>query len=124
MLIIDDEPYITVILSRFFGQEEIVTANDGAAALEILGSRGDFDVVLCDLNMPEIDGIDIYGWLRAHRPNLSERIIFLSGGAYDARMISFTANTTQPIVDKPFTFEELIGLVKRIARPSQVAVQG
>ena len=124
MLIVDDEPHITTVLARFFGKEEVVTVNDGVSAIARLRAGEHFDIILCDLNMPDTDGIDIFEEMTQNRPELCARTIFLSGGAYDPRMVAFTERTEQPVVDKPFQFSALIEMVEQMVGAMRLASQG
>jgi CheY-like chemotaxis protein len=70
-----------------------------------------FDVILCDLMMPEISGVDVHQWLAATHPTVAERVVFLSGGAFTPKAASYIASVSNRRLDKPFASAELKQLV-------------
>lgn len=117
ILIVDDDEHIISVLARLFAAEEVTTTLSARDALQRLRSGETPDVILCDLSMPEIDGVELYEVLRAERPELCARIVFLSGGAYEPRTIAFTERTQQPVLDKPFRFDDLRSAIADILDP-------
>lgn len=115
VLVIDDDPLITTTLRRSLRREgHAVEAEEGGqAAIGRLESDGDFDVILCDLLMPEPSGVDVYEWVRAHRPHLSERIVFMSGGVFTERVHAFLESVDNQRIDKPFELKAVTRLVRR-----------
>jgi CheY-like chemotaxis protein len=80
-LVIDDEPGIVHALTRVLQRDGYVVetagnGRDGLAALQ----RKRYDVILCDLRMPELDGRAFYTHLRQRAPRLCQRVIFLVPG--------------------------------------------
>ena len=61
---------------------EVVEAESGSEALEMLADDRFFDVIICDLMMPEVDGPTVYEALRRSAPDLLKRMVFLTGGAW------------------------------------------
>jgi len=121
VLVIDDEPLVRRALRRLLRRHEVVEAESGAAALEILGSERSFDVILCDVMMPELNGIDVYREVHARWPAVAQRLVFMTGGAFDARVQElFSSLVQEPVVlDKPFDpaqLERVIGERVRSAR--------
>jgi CheY-like chemotaxis protein len=80
ILVIDDEPSLVRALARLLRRDgyRVGTAGNGARALEQLQAL-DYDVILCDLQMPELDGPTFYALLVCQYPALSRRVIFLTG---------------------------------------------
>jgi CheY-like chemotaxis protein len=121
ILVIDDEPAVATTLSRLLGEEhDVVVATDGQHALECL-ERQSFDVVLCDLLMPEMSGMELYEELRRRNPAQAERVAFMSGGAFTPRAASFLAQVQNPRIEKPFDLLAVLGLVARITGQAQGA---
>src|SRR5262249_19649222 len=82
ILVIDDEPLLLAAVCRIIEPRHHVTAvSSGAAALELLHGGERFDVILCDLMMPEMNGVELYALVSAHEPELCRRIVFMTGGA-------------------------------------------
>ncbi len=69
ILVVDDEADVRLLLTREISDRghEVVAAADSAQAVEEMG-RGEFDVVLTDIRMPGMDGIDLAGWIKRTRP--------------------------------------------------------
>jgi PAS domain S-box-containing protein len=110
VLVIDDEPPIAHTLRELLAPDHEVIA--ALTALEALAAveQGDFDVVFCDLMMAGSGGIDLYEQVRARRPGLERRIVFMTGGAFTARTAEFLASVENRRVEKPFS----LGLVEQI----------
>jgi len=108
MLVVDDEPWIITGLRRALGRGlELVAVHSGREALERLAMDDAFDVILCDLMMPDQTGMDVHAHLVRTRPDLAERLIFMTGGTYTQRAREFLATVTHPRLEKPFEAEEL-----------------
>jgi CheY-like chemotaxis protein len=82
---------------------EVVAAGSARAALDRIegGDRG-FDVVLCDLMMPGMTGMELHERLRTVAPDLARRVVFLTGGASTETVQEFLDRTSQRFVEKPF----------------------
>ncbi len=117
ILLVDDEAYLLRVYDRALGRTHQVTAAlGGRQAMEILAQAADrFDVVISDLLMPEVDGIELYEYLRAHHPRLAARTIFMTGGAATLRAREFLAALATPSLEKPFDIHELLRRVAEVA---------
>ena len=71
-----------------------------------------YDVILCDLMMPVMTGMDLYAELAATRPALAARMIFMTGGTFTARARDFLAAVPNPAIDKPFDLSALSALLR------------
>ncbi|HVU03785.1 MAG TPA: ATP-binding protein [Polyangiaceae bacterium] len=112
ILVVDDEPLVARSLARMLRGHEIVFAGDGEAALWECLAR-DFDLVLCDVMMPRMDGPGFYAALREHRPALSSRIVFMTGGAFTAATRSFLESVPNVHVEKPIQPHRLFDAARR-----------
>jgi PAS domain S-box-containing protein len=125
VLVVDDEPMIGATLSRVLGGHEVVTVGSARAALARLEAGEVFDVVLCDLMMPEMTGMDLYDALAARTPALAERVVFLSGGLFTPAARSFAERVKNPLLEKPFDAVALRRVVTErmaaVARPAEPA---
>jgi PAS domain S-box-containing protein len=112
VLVIDDEPMIGRVLELTLSAHHDVTAVESAErALELL-ERGDaFDVILCDLSMPRMNGQEFYERLARSRPEAAERVIIMSGGARDAKGRAFLEAMRGRRLDKPFLADQLAPLI-------------
>jgi PAS domain S-box-containing protein len=117
VLVVDDEPLVGRGLQRILGKEhEVVVVLRAADVLSFLEAGERFDVILCDMMMPETTGMDLYGAIVSRFPEEAARVVFLTGGAFTARERAFLDETRRPVVEKPFDAEVLRALVSRIAR--------
>jgi CheY-like chemotaxis protein len=70
-----------------------------------------FDVVLCDLMMPGVDGIAVHAYLLEHAPALANRTVFSTGGAFTARAAAYVDTLGQRVLLKPFTAEQALAIL-------------
>ncbi|MCB9564273.1 MAG: PAS domain-containing protein [Kofleriaceae bacterium] len=116
LLFVDDEPAIGQVVARAFADtHEVVLAASGGDARELLARDPDFDVVVCDLVMPGIGGLQLHAWLRQAHPALAARLVFVSGGRIGDGGDAATALADQPVLDKPFTLDALEAAIAAIA---------
>ncbi len=106
LLLIDDEPLVLRALSRMLSRHEVVTARGASQALERLADDSEFDLIICDLMMPEMDGPALHEKLLEIRPALVERLVFCSGGAFTPRAKSFLEASACPLLHKPMTLDD------------------
>jgi len=112
LLVVDDEVALTRSLARTLGSHhDVVVANSGREARTLLEGDRAFDVVLCDLMMPDVDGVELHSWLAHVDPALASRVVFMSGGAFIPRVADYVARTGTLRIDKPFDTAQLRGLV-------------
>jgi CheY-like chemotaxis protein len=102
VLIVDDDPGILSALTRLLQRDghTVQTATNGQEALALLHERG-FDLILCDLLMPALDGQTLYGLLQWQLPALCQRIIFLTGDTLSPDSMLFVEQCGQPWIPKP-----------------------
>ncbi len=112
ILVIDDEP-LTVAMATAVLREshDVVGETDPAAALDRLLGDGTFDVIVCDLMMPGLTGMDIYERIARERPGLEQQFVFLTGGAYTERARTFLASITNRRLMKPLSTANLESLL-------------
>jgi CheY-like chemotaxis protein len=108
ILVVDDEAPLAALISEILSSDghTVETAVNGLAALAHL-ERNDYDLILSDLRMPELDGPGLYRELARRRPELITRIAFITGSAQSAGMEQFLEKTGAPILYKPFRMQDL-----------------
>ena len=117
VLIIDDEPMILGALRRAFGTDyQITCVSDARQAVSRLAGGERYDVVLCDLMMPEMTGMELYSELARVAPEQAERVIFLTGGAFTAKAREFLEQVGNARIEKPIDFQNLRALMKNLLR--------
>jgi CheY-like chemotaxis protein len=102
ILIVDDDLRVAHSLQRKLGEANSTIANGGQEALDILELDLEFDIVFCDLMMPEINGMDLYEAVEERSPALAARFVFTTGGAFTERARKFVASVSNPCIEKPF----------------------
>jgi two-component system NtrC family sensor kinase len=102
-LIVDDEADVGQILSEMLTALGIgcEIATSGKMALERIKER-DFDAIICDVRLPDIDGPALYGWIAEHRPALRTRLAFVTGDTLGHASERFLADARRPLLEKPF----------------------
>jgi CheY-like chemotaxis protein len=113
ILIIDDEPIICFTLERLLSSEnDVVAVTSGAEAVARLQKGERFDLILCDLMMPEMDGEAVYEAVAPFAPDQAERMVFVTGGAFTPRGQEFLQRVNNLRVEKPFDVEALLTLIR------------
>jgi signal transduction histidine kinase len=103
ILVIDDEPMINAILRRMLGRDhDVEAASSVREALDRVRRGESFDVILCDLMMPEMTGMDLHEQLLADHPALAERLVFMTGGAFTPAAREFLDRVPNQRLEKPF----------------------
>jgi len=117
ILIVDDEASIRSALAHLLRRDghTVETATNGVLALEMLQSRS-FDLILCDLRMPELDGPGLYQALQDHSPQLVQGFIFLTGDTMNAETTEFLERVGAPRLTKPFTAADARRVVEQALR--------
>ena len=113
VLVVDDDPQVVRLLRVNLELEgyEVVSANDGNEALEAVASE-DPDLVICDVMMPGMDGIEVVRRLRADKQTVP--VVMLSAKAMRSDMrVGLDAGANE-YVTKPFDPAELIEVVDRL----------
>ncbi len=107
-LVVDDEAGIRNALKRILRDHEVALAESGQSAIEILRKDGDFDLILCDMMMPQVSGIDVHQWLTEERPALAERLVFVTGGAFTPQVQDYLKRVDVRQLAKPFESTEVV----------------
>lgn len=111
VLVIDDEPMIVTLLRRMLAEHEVVAVTDPQQAVERLRNGESFDVIFCDLLMPQMTGIELYALLARERPQLLERLVFMTGGAFTPASREFLQRVSNARLDKPFNPQKIRALL-------------
>jgi CheY-like chemotaxis protein len=114
VLIVDDLPNILKTLRRLLEEQTVTEALGGREALRILSEGSErFDLIIIDINMPDVNGIDLYRYVKHKHPKLTSRIIFLTGSSSE-KVKDFLASVDNPYLEKPFSPEELSAAIERL----------
>ena len=107
LLVIDDEAMMLRSLVRQLGRYFDVTPADAEQAIELVRSGRRFDCVLCDIAMPERDGVAVYSSIREIDPAQASRWIFMSGGIVHGPDRDFVESHDVEVLLKPFRTDDL-----------------
>jgi signal transduction histidine kinase len=116
VLVIDDEPRIGTAIRRTLAAHDVTALSSAREAIAALEGGAEFDLVLCDLMMPEMSGMEFFEAVTRDHPALARRIIFLTGGAFTPRAQAFLAEVPNARMDKPFDPKQLRALVDTLLR--------
>ena len=122
ILVVDDEPSVRRTLERALRnlQFEVVTAGDPSMAYDLLGT-GDFDLVMLDINLPQMSGDALFLALVRRAPELSRRVILMSGDPW-AVQSDWPADLRECLMlIKPFTLETLARSVSQVLAAAEGA---
>jgi CheY-like chemotaxis protein len=73
-----------------------------------------FDVIFCDMMMPNMSGVDVYEAVHSANPAQASKVVFLTGGASSPKASEFLARVENPVVDKPFFVDKLRAVIARV----------
>lgn len=115
VLIVDDEPLISDLLERVLSDEgfEVVTANTAPVAVEKLNATV-FDLVLMDIKMPLMNGMELYNFICKLNPKMAHKVIFITGDILEPTTSNFFSKYGLPYIPKPIDFDKLDALIKGI----------
>ena len=117
VLVVDDEPIVGASIRRTLAQEhEVTVVSGGREALELIQSGEDFDLILSDVMMPEMSGIDFYHQLQRCLPESAARMVFLTGGAFTQGARKFLESVSNLRLEKPFDPDKLRQFVREHLR--------
>jgi signal transduction histidine kinase len=118
VLVVDDEPNMgTSIRQLLPPAHRVETLTDAREALSRITSGERYDLVLCDIMMPVMDGQALYEAVLDCAPEQARRIAFVTGGAFTERAQRFLTSVPNPRLEKPFTIEQLLQIL-RVTRSS------
>lgn len=112
ILVIDDEAMVGRSIERALRGHQVTVLSHGREAIERI-LEDDYDVILCDLMMPEVTGMDVYDKVREASPGMEERIVFMTGGAFTPRGREFLDRIPNDQLEKPFELAAIRQLVRK-----------
>jgi len=115
VLLIEDEPavmaYVQAALER--SGYSVVCTESGADGVRLL-ETGEFLGVVSDMRTPGgVDGGHVHSWITQHRPDLANRIVFITGDIANEETVATLRETGAPCVEKPFRVQQFISVVEK-----------
>jgi CheY-like chemotaxis protein len=120
--VIDDEPMIAKAVQRTLANDhEVIAAGNGEEVLRRVRDGERFDVILCDLMMPHMTGMELHAELSKLSGDQADRMIFLTGGAFTTRARAFLDETPNQRIEKPFDTAHLRAMINERVNAQQPA---
>ena len=115
ILLVEDEPPIRELCQQVLADEgfDVDVAENGKIAQRMMEGRL-YALYLIDVKIGEVDGKELYHWLRKKQPEMASRVIFTTGDMMNDDILSFLQQSSRPVLPKPFMLEELIAIVKEV----------
>jgi PAS domain S-box-containing protein len=111
ILIVDDEPIIATTIGRVLVEHDVTIATSAQEALRHVRQAKPFDVILCDLMMPDMTGMDLHAEMLRDSPEEAQKIIFVTGGVFTPGAREFLDRTPNQRIEKPFDNYHLRALI-------------
>ena len=117
VLVVEDEPAISQVCLRVLTGEgfEVDIAVNGRVAQEMIEEQ-QYDLFLIDIRTPEMNGKELYQWLKESYPQMADRVIFTTGDVMSGDTQDFLEQSARPFLPKPFTPDELKAIVREATK--------
>src|SRR5688572_7910415 len=119
VLLVDDSDLILRTMARTLARAYSVnTASNGREALALLRDRQNFDVIVCDVGMPEMNGLEFYKVLLREYPGYADRFLFATGGAEIMGSVDFIFDAGVRVLLKPYNAQALRDAIEGVRAAS------
>jgi PAS domain S-box-containing protein len=113
ILVVDDDPMVGTTLRRVLERDhEVTVVESGREALTLIGAGQRYDVILCDVMMPQMTGIELHAELGRLAVDQQERMIFVTGGTFTPKARAFFDKAPNALIEKPFNLRNLRAVVR------------
>lgn len=112
--VLDDDPSIGRALGKLLHEHDVEAFTEADALYGRLSRGPAFDVVICDVLLPETSGLAVYERLRRDAPALAGRIVFMTGGGLSAEQLAGVERSGRPLLGKPFRRRELLAALAHV----------
>jgi PAS domain S-box-containing protein len=120
VLVMDDDRAVGEALRQGLGHHDVTVVGSAEAGLDAIKAQN-FDLILCDVMMPVLTGIDFYQRLAQADPEQLDRVVFITGGVLTDSARSFLDRHAVSCLEKPVSIEQLEAVVTRFADASKTA---
>ncbi len=108
VLLVDDDPDVRAMVFRTLCRHHnVILEESGTGALARIARGETFDLILCDMMMPDMTGVDVHNALSVVNPTAANAIVFVTAGAFSERAQTFLDQTPNLVFRKPFTTSAL-----------------
>lgn len=115
ILAIDDEPVLLRSIRRMLIEHDVTCVEGARSALRLLEGGAKYDLILSDVMMPGMTGIDFYEELSRTRPEDAHKVVFVTGGTLNSKVSSFLWSVPNSRLDKPFGAEDVRRIIRNLA---------
>jgi CheY-like chemotaxis protein len=115
VLLIEDEPSVSAFLRAALERRgySVVPVSSGAEGLDRL-SAGDYLGIISDIRMPgRVNGAEVHDWVQQNRPELSARLILITGDTANRETQALLDNSGTPWIEKPFRVRQFLSIVEK-----------
>jgi len=118
VLVIDDDDDLRALVVRVVKQAGygVDAVSDGQAGLDRLAEQG-YDLIVCDLRMPRMDGVTFYREVERRSPAAARRIVLMTAHVRSDEYVEFLRGVHAPVLSKPFTLDEFRSTLVRMVGP-------
>jgi PAS domain S-box-containing protein len=117
VLVVDDERLVGEAIARALSEDnDVEVVTDAQQALSRIEAGRPYDVLLCDLMMPVMTGMDLYAEVVRTQPKLAGRMVFMTGGTFTPRARAFVANVGNQCLEKPLDMGKLRSFLALVSR--------
>ena len=108
ILVVDDDPMVRNVTRKALEREFSVHSPEAPEqALALVQGGMEFDLILCDLLMPGLTGMELHARLLESHPDQARRMVFVTGGTFMPEAMEFLDRTSNPRLEKPFSLAQL-----------------
>lgn len=111
ILVVDDQPMLAKAIRRMLAGHDVTVVADAREALAGIEAGGRYDVIISDLMMPNMSGMELYAAIATVAPDQVRRMIFMTGGAFTAQARDFFDQVGCPTLEKPFDRAGLLAVI-------------
>lgn len=116
MLVVDDQPMLGRAIKRMLGDHDVTLVTSGRDAVSAIEQGARYDVILSDLMMPEISGMELHEVIGKVAPDQVDKMVFMTGGAFTPAARNFFEHVANPTIEKPFDKAALLSVINTFLR--------
>jgi two-component system cell cycle sensor histidine kinase/response regulator CckA len=117
ILIVEDDRMVADVIRRFLIREhDVRVVPQAQEALQLITREPCFDVILCDLMLPQMTGEELFAAVSEVQPQQAERMVFMTGGAFTPTARRFLSSVKNHSMEKPFDLQALRRLLDELVR--------
>jgi len=116
VLVVDDQPMLGRAIKRMLVEHDVTLVASAQEAVTAIEQGARFDVILSDLMMPELSGMDLHSAITKLAPDQVEKMVFMTGGAFTPAARNFFEHVANPTIEKPFDKAALLSIIETFLR--------